>query len=54
MYPNLVKENRRMSTCNWMDLQTLGSQPIMPKISPINDMEDVVSRWARVREDNNS
>ena len=20
-----------MSTCNWLDLQTLGSQPIMPK-----------------------
>ena len=24
-----------MSTCNRLDLQTLGSQPIMPKISPI-------------------
>ena len=22
-----------MSTCNWLDLETLGSQPIMPKIS---------------------
>ena len=21
-----------MPTCNWLDLQTLGSQPIMPKI----------------------
>ena len=31
IYPNLIKENRRMSTCNWLDLQTLGSQPIMPK-----------------------
>ena len=28
IYPNLVKENRRMSTCNRLDLQTLGSQPI--------------------------
>ena len=26
MCPNLVKENRRMSTCNRLDLQTLGSQ----------------------------
>ena len=24
-----MKENRRMSTCNRLDLQTLGSQPIM-------------------------
>ena len=23
--PNLIKENRRMSKCNWLDLQTLGS-----------------------------
>jgi hypothetical protein len=34
IYSNLIKENRRMSTCNQLDLQTLGSQPIMPKISP--------------------
>ena len=27
-----MKENRRMSTCNRLDLQTLGSQLIMPKI----------------------
>jgi hypothetical protein len=27
IYPNLIKENRRMSTLhNWLDLQTLGSQ----------------------------
>jgi hypothetical protein len=31
IYFNLIKENRRMSTCNRLDLQTLGSQPIMPK-----------------------
>jgi hypothetical protein len=31
IYPNLIKENRRMSTCNRLDLQTLGSQPVMPK-----------------------
>ena len=29
IYPNLIKENWRMSTCNRLDLQTLGSQPIM-------------------------
>ena len=34
-YPNLIKEKRRMSTCNRLDLQTLGSQPvIMPKRLP--------------------
>ena len=34
MYPNLTKENRRMLTCNWLDLQTLGSQPFMLKNLP--------------------
>ena len=34
IHPNLVKENRRMSTCKWLDLHTLGSQPIMPKNIP--------------------
>ena len=24
IYPNLIKENRRMSSCNGLDLQTLG------------------------------
>ena len=32
--PNLIKENRRMSTCNRLGLQTLGSQPVMPKNLP--------------------
>ena len=27
--PNFIKENRRMSTCNWLHLQTLGCQPVM-------------------------
>ena len=31
IYPNSIKENRRMSTWNRLDLQTLGSQLIMPK-----------------------
>jgi hypothetical protein len=35
VYPNPIKENRRMSTCNRLDLQTLGSQPLCPKISGI-------------------
>ena len=34
IYPNLMKENRRMSTCNRLDLQTLGSQPFMLKNLP--------------------
>ena len=34
MYRNLRKENRRMSTCNRLDLQTLGSQLVMPKSLP--------------------
>ena len=33
-YPNLIEEKRRMSTCNRLDLQTLGSQPVMPKNLP--------------------
>ena len=35
IYPNLIKENRRMSICNRWELQTLGSQPmIVPKNLP--------------------
>ena len=35
IYLKSIKENRRMPTCNRLDLQTLGSQPIiMPKKSP--------------------
>ena len=35
IYPNLIKETRRKSTCNRLDLQTLGSQPVvMPKNLP--------------------
>ena len=33
-HPNLIKDNRRMSTCNQLDLQTLGSPMIMPKNLP--------------------
>ena len=29
MYPNLIKENQRMSACKRLDLQTLGSQLVM-------------------------
>ena len=32
--PKLLKENRRMWTCNRLDLQTLESQPVMPKNVP--------------------
>ena len=34
VYSNLIKENRRMLTHYQLDLQTLGSQPIMPKNLP--------------------
>ena len=34
MNPSLIKENNRLSTCNWLGLQTLGSQPLMPKNLP--------------------
>ena len=37
-----------MSICNWWDLQTLGSQPLIklscPKVSPITDLD----AWPRV------
>ena len=32
---NLLQKNRRMSPCNRLDLQTLGSELIMPKNLPI-------------------
>ena len=33
--PNLINENQRMSTCNQLDLQSLGSQPTtLPKNLP--------------------
>ena len=31
IYRNLIKANRRMSTWNRLDLQTLGSQPAIPQ-----------------------
>ena len=34
-----MKENRRMSTCNRLDLQTLESQPVMPKNLPDHWLE---------------
>ena len=34
IYPNLIQENQSMSTCNRLDLQTLGSQPVIPKNLP--------------------
>ena len=30
IYPNLMKENRGISRCNQLNLQTLVSQPVMP------------------------
>jgi hypothetical protein len=34
IYPNFIKEIRRMSTCNRLDFQTLRSLPIMLKNLP--------------------
>jgi hypothetical protein len=34
MHLKLIKRNRRMSTCNRLELQTLRSQLIMPKNLP--------------------
>ena len=34
IYPNLIKGNRRIWTCNRLGLQTLWSQPVMPKNLP--------------------
>ena len=31
IYPDLIKEYQRKLTCNRLDLQTLGSQLVMPK-----------------------
>ena len=39
IYPNSIKEHRMMWTCNRLDLQTLGSQPVMLKNLP--------DHWAR-------
>ena len=42
IYPNLIKENRRMSTCNRLDLHTLGSQPTgyyAQKSLPVTDVK---------------
>ena len=35
IYPDLIKENRKMSTCYRLDLQTLGSR-VQPVIMPKN------------------
>ena len=50
IYLNVIKENRRMSTCNRLDLQTLRSQPIMPKNLPDHWLEPdgksgVIGAW---------
>ena len=34
VYPKFTKGNQRVSTCHRLDLQTLGSRPVMPKNSP--------------------
>ena len=34
-----------MSTCNWLDLQTVGSQPVMPKNFPDHCFPGHIHRW---------
>ena len=46
MYPNFIKKNRRLSTCNRLDLETLGSQPVMPKNLPDRCWGDLRSKNA--------
>ena len=47
MYPNLIKEHWRMSTCNRLDLQTLGSQQdVYARNSPrITARSNLVVTW---------
>ena len=52
IYPYWLKENRRMSTCNMLDLQTLESQLIMPKNLPItvhSSFEKVQGKWLQTQ-----
>ena len=53
IYPNVIKENRRTSTCNRLDLQTPGSQPVIlcPKISSITGVTWIGDRykWVYIR-----
>ena len=50
VYPNLIKKNRRMPTCNRLDLQTLGSQPIMSNNLPDHCFRSVMADdvWSMV------
>ena len=44
IFPILLKEHRRMSTCNRLDLQTLGSQPlILAQKSPRSLVENTIN-----------
>ena len=43
IYRTLIKENQRMWTCNRLDLQAVGSEPVMPKNLPDHWL---VLRWS--------
>ena len=46
IHPTFIKENRRMSTCNRLDLQTLGSQLVlMLKNLPDHCLAFLVTRF---------
>ena len=49
IYPNLVKKDRRLSTGNRLDLQTLGSQPVlMPKNLPDHSVEPCMVAFGKL------
>jgi len=53
IYPSLIKENRRMSTCNRLDLQTLGSWPIKLCLKTSPDHKILAKLTFSVKEDAN-
>jgi hypothetical protein len=55
IYPKLVEKLRKISTYNQLDLETLGSQPIMPKNLPGHWLEVkscTPNCWATIRSSN--
>ena len=54
IYPNLIVENRRISKCNRLDLQTLASQPIVPKIPPEPYLQMKWTGWVQEITSSNS
>ena len=49
IYANLIKKHRRMWTCNRWDLQTLGSQPVMPNQKSPQSLNSTGYGWLAIR-----